>query len=102
MTFIVEHSTGYYPVYESGNYVDLLAEGYHEMSAENLELAEAYWPIVSETMGKWQVCPICSGVGTVSSGYYNRAGDNSTWVDTGAMSEICRTCQGLGIIEASR
>ena len=46
----------------------------------------------------WQKCPVCNGVGIVSGGYFNRAGDCNSWVayDT---TEDCRICEGKGIID---
>lgn len=46
---------------------------------------------------EWQKCPICNGVGQVSGGFYNRAGDSYWWVSDQAV-ETCRTCEGKGII----
>jgi len=46
---------------------------------------------------KWQKCPICDGVGQVSGGYFNRAGDCDSWTAANVM-ESCRVCQGRGII----
>ena len=45
----------------------------------------------------YQKCPICNGTGQVSGGYFDRAGDCDTWV-SGNATEICRVCQGRGII----
>jgi len=45
----------------------------------------------------YQKCPICNGVGNVSGGFYNRTGDCDTWVSN-CVAEMCRTCQGKGII----
>jgi len=42
-------------------------------------------------------CPICDGVGLVSGGYYNRAGDRNTWASN-KTTEECKVCQGTGII----
>ena len=45
----------------------------------------------------YQKCPICNGVGNVSGGFYNRAGDCDTWVSNCTI-EMCRTCHGKRII----
>jgi DnaJ-class molecular chaperone len=47
-------------------------------------------------MSEWQKCPVCEGSGQVPYGFYD-----STGYDGGATyfpNEICRTCQGKGII----
>jgi len=46
---------------------------------------------------KWQKCPVCNGAGQISGGYFDRAGDCNTWAATN-VTEICRVCQGAGII----
>ena len=45
----------------------------------------------------WQKCPVCNGVGHVSGGYFNRAGDYDYWGSTSA-TEVCWICGGKGII----
>jgi hypothetical protein len=45
----------------------------------------------------YQKCPVCNGVGQVSGGYFDRAGDCDTWV-SGNSTEKCKVCQGRGII----
>ena len=46
----------------------------------------------------WQKCPVCNGVGAVSGGYFNRAGDSSAWSAINAI-ELCKVCVGKGIID---
>jgi len=46
---------------------------------------------------EYQKCPICNGVGQVSGGFYNRAGDCNTWV-SGHATEMCQQCNGTGLI----
>jgi len=46
---------------------------------------------------EYQKCPICNGVGRVSGGFYNRAGDCDTWVSS-ETTEICRQCNGTGMV----
>ena len=45
----------------------------------------------------WQKCPICNGVGRVTGGFYLRPDDCLSWI-TDHSTEMCRTCQGEGII----
>lgn len=47
---------------------------------------------------EWQICPLCRGVGGVSGGYFDRAGDCDSWASTGSNVEQCRICEGKGII----
>ena len=42
-------------------------------------------------------CPVCNGVGQVSGGYFDRAGDKETWA-SGHTMEPCRRCNGTGIM----
>jgi len=42
-------------------------------------------------------CPICSEVGQISGGYFNRAGDYNQWI-SGHTTEICKVCKGVGYI----
>lgn len=44
------------------------------------------------------ICPVCNGVGKVSSGFYNRVGDCPTWSSVGGL-ELCRSCNGKGWVE---
>jgi len=46
---------------------------------------------------EYQKCPICNGNGIVSGGFYNHPGDYHVWV-TDKTTEICRTCNGYGLI----
>jgi len=46
---------------------------------------------------EWQLCPLCKGVGMVSGGYFNRAGDCDAWSACNTLEE-CRICEGKGII----
>ncbi len=48
-------------------------------------------------MAKWQKCPVCDGVGSVSGGYFLRAGNVTSWMSADAL-EQCRICEGIGII----
>lgn len=48
---------------------------------------------------RYQKCPICDGVGQVSGGYYDRAGDCNEWVSDKTI-EMCRQCNGTGMIIA--
>jgi hypothetical protein len=45
-------------------------------------------------------CPVCNGVGTVSAGYYSRAGDVLSWTVGSTAPEECRSCKGTGIVWA--
>ena len=45
------------------------------------------------------LCPVCNGVGRVSSGFYNRSGDCSYWVSSGGNPEVCRSCNSKGWVE---
>ena len=45
---------------------------------------------------KPMICPVCNGVGKVSAGFYNRAGDCPTWVSDTISLEVCRSCDGKG------
>jgi DnaJ-class molecular chaperone len=49
-------------------------------------------------MSEWQKCPVCNGAGKVTSGFYNRGGDWPFWVSSDGNPEMCRCCQGKGII----
>ena len=53
-------------------------------------------------MGEYQKCPICNGVGLVSGGYFDRAGDCEMWATSNTNAETCRVCSGSGIIERPR
>jgi DnaJ-class molecular chaperone len=46
---------------------------------------------------EYQVCPVCNGNGKVSGGFYDHPGDYPYWTSDHTM-EVCRTCQGRGII----
>ena len=46
---------------------------------------------------KWQKCPVCDGVGQVSGGYFNRAGDCQQWMSSDAI-EVCLVCKGTGMV----
>ena len=48
---------------------------------------------------KASLCPVCNGVGKVSSGFYNRSGDCPYWVSSGVNPEVCRGCNGVGWVE---
>ena len=48
---------------------------------------------------KYQKCPVCNGNGQVSGGFYSHAGDYGFWASAHIM-EICRICNGKGIIIA--
>ena len=48
---------------------------------------------------EYQKCPGCNGNGKVSGGFYNHPGDCEYWV-ADHVEEICRTCNGEGIIIA--
>ncbi|MDP2364013.1 MAG: hypothetical protein Q8M94_09620, partial [Ignavibacteria bacterium] len=54
---------------------------------------------LNEDRMEYQKCPICNGNGQVSGGFYNRPGDSLYWATNHTM-EICRTCEGKGIIVA--
>lgn len=43
-------------------------------------------------------CPVCSGVGNVSPGFYSRTGDTPMWASADLTPETCRTCGGKGIV----
>ena len=47
------------------------------------------------------ICPVCNGVGTVSSGFYCRSGDCPYWVSSSGNPEVCRSCNGKGWVEVS-
>ncbi len=47
------------------------------------------------------LCPVCNGVGKVSNGFYNRAGNYPYWVSANVNPEVCRSCNGKGWIEIS-
>lgn len=49
-------------------------------------------------MSEWQKCPVCNGVGQVSGGYFDRAGDYEFWT-SGNATEVCRVCKGKRIIK---
>lgn len=42
-------------------------------------------------------CPVCSGRGFVSGGFYSSTGN--TWVSSTTAPDTCRTCNGKGYIE---
>jgi hypothetical protein len=42
-------------------------------------------------------CPVCEGRGTVPSGFYNQ-GTWGTWVVSAWGVEMCRSCQGTGVL----
>lgn len=42
------------------------------------------------------VCPVCSGRGIVSNGFYNSTGN--VWVTSTTAPEKCRSCGGTGVI----
>jgi hypothetical protein len=47
-------------------------------------------------------CPICNGCGLVPGGFYNSLqGHITEWI-AGSSSEICRACNGVGIITQYR
>ena len=52
-------------------------------------------------MSKWQLCPLCKGVGQVSGGYFGRAGDCETWASSNTI-EMCQICNGKGVITDDR
>ena len=43
------------------------------------------------------LCPVCNGVGQVSGGFFDRAGDCPTWTSNKTL-ELCRTCNGKGYL----
>jgi len=43
-------------------------------------------------------CPVCSGVGQVSGGFYNRGGDCEFWMAFATSPEQCRSCGGKGYL----
>lgn len=45
---------------------------------------------------KLSLCPVCSGRGFVSSGFYSSTGN--TWVSSTTAPEQCRSCYGKGYI----
>ena len=57
--------------------------------------------IFSERRGNMKavLCPVCNGVGKVSSGFYNRSGDCPYWTSSGVNPEVCRGCNGVGWVE---
>ena len=46
---------------------------------------------------EYQACPICNGNGLVAGGFYDHPGDYPYWT-TDHTVELCRTCNGRGII----
>lgn len=42
-------------------------------------------------------CPVCGGNGLVPNGFYNQASWN--WSTTSMKPEMCRSCNGSGIIQ---
>ncbi len=52
-------------------------------------------------MSKGVLCPVCNGVGKVSAGFYNRAGNYPLWVTGTNDDEVCRSCNGKGWVEVS-
>ncbi len=47
--------------------------------------------------GEWQKCPVCNGVGSVSGGYFARAGDSEYWASS-STTDTCLICDGKGIL----
>lgn len=41
-------------------------------------------------------CPVCDGTGKVPNGFYNRTG--RTWTTGSTQPEICKSCNGEGIV----
>jgi DnaJ-class molecular chaperone len=41
-------------------------------------------------------CPICGGSGLVPHGYYDKTAER--WTNTITIAEMCRTCEGAGVI----
>jgi len=42
------------------------------------------------------VCPVCRGNGLVPNGFYDQVGGQ--WSTTSITPEICRSCDGTGIV----
>ena len=53
--------------------------------------------VYTNSTNVWQTCPICGGNGHVPGGFYNSVGGSSV---TANVSEVCRTCNGKGIISS--
>ena len=76
-------------------------EVYHPSEGEKAELIEMI--IRERSKGgsmKAVLCPVCNGVGQVSGGFYDRAGDCPIWVSN-KTTEPCRSCNGRGWVEVS-
>ena len=41
-------------------------------------------------------CPVCGGSGVVPNGFYRQS--NGEWVSSSTAPEICRSCNGTGIV----
>jgi DnaJ-class molecular chaperone len=42
------------------------------------------------------ICPVCSGNGFVPNGFYNQT--SGCWSSTSLEPEVCRSCNGTGIV----
>jgi len=47
-------------------------------------------------MTQVSTCPVCTGKGIVSNGFYSSP--NRTWASTSDIPEKCRSCEGQGVI----
>lgn len=81
-------------------YVERIIERIGKIHCENcgMSLDKQTDQKVKRTIPKgYQRCPVCNGVGRVSGGFYDRAGDQELWQSTGTI-ELCRTCKGTGTV----
>lgn len=68
------------------------------MEDNNIPKSTDYYMVIDDNKDKKPyVCPVCQGRGIVHNGFYNSTG-SITYGSTSTAPEICRTCDGTGIV----
>lgn len=83
------------PVILTGYTIDNIKEGEIEYNNDIISSATPYsYHFVNNK--EVRCCPVCSGRGFVSGGFYSSTGN--TWVSSTTTPDTCRTCCGKGYI----